>query len=324
MTKSTGQGNRAVSRGIELAVEVLGWILLLLIAANILLALEPWLPEPVPGEGPPEFVEGVRSVMAPVNDPIASLLVAMGQPRTWNRIPLAPVATLILLLSLRAAIYYAVEVLERRAASRTHRRDDGELAEAERQAAARRVAVQAYADAKSVLEASRIELAFLSLDIVGSTKMKSGEDSVLVEQAFADYMKLVDGILKRNGAWKTTWTPDGQMAAFKDPASAVLAGQEILAALDRFNRETSRIKAPFRLRAGAHIGVVSTDERTPMEKISDFSIDVAGHMQKHSAVDALSISEKLFERLEQRNGFSETGEIVDGFRVYAWRPGAAA
>lgn len=309
-----------VARVLGVVLEVTGWIVLALILANAVLAFAGFLPPAPDGTAEPAWVRTLRDANRPLHAPFAAVLQAADKPLAWGRIALPPALCLLALMGLRAGLYYAGEALEKSAERARSPRSGEELREAERRAAARRVAVRAYADAQAVLESSRIELTFLSLDIVGSTKMKIGEDSVLVEQAFADYMAMVNEILGRNAAWKTTWTPDGQMAAFKTPESAVRAGQEVLSALARFNREISRIRTPFRLRAGAHLGVVSTDEKTPMEKISDFSIDVAGHMQKHSAVDALSISEKLFERLENRDGFVETGETVDGFRVHAWSP----
>lgn len=190
---------------------------------------------------------------------------------------------------------------------------------AARLAAARRVAVAAYTDAKAVLEATKMELTFLSLDVVGSTKMKQGEDPFVIEQAFTDYRRLVERALKRHAAYKSTWTPDGQMAAFRDPQAAVDCAKEILSSLPEFNAKVSKMRTPFALRCGANAGVVSTDDATPMEKISDFSIDVAGHMQKHADVDSLWISADLHAKLTDASGFVPTGGEVDGRDVFAWR-----
>src|SRR5690606_36033738 len=95
----------------------------------------------------------------------------------------------------------------------------------------RKVAVESYSEARALLAATEEELTFLALDVVGSTGIKQGEDPYIIEQAFADYRKLVERMLRRHGAYKQTWTPDGQMAAFRSAQAAVDCGRDILQAL---------------------------------------------------------------------------------------------
>lgn len=314
----------APARHMITGLDGLDWLVVLLILAlivHVILVLAPALV--LPGVVA-SIMDVVRAMIGPVNLLLEDGIRDAGFPVKWHRVPLAPVLFVIILFLVRAMIFYIQERIEKIHRRTLSLREAEELIAADRQAASRRVAVRTYADAQAVLQSSRIELTFLSLDIVGSTKMKLGEDSVLVEQAFADYMKMVRQVLQKNNAYKTTWTPDGQMAAFKSPDDGVLAGQEVLSSLVSFNRGISRMKTAFRLRAGAHIGTVSTDDETPMEKISDFSIDVAGHLQKKAPADSLWISERLYERLEHRELFEDSGEIVDEFRAFAWRPGASS
>jgi class 3 adenylate cyclase len=192
-------------------------------------------------------------------------------------------------------------------------------AERKAQSASRRVAVASYTEAKALLAATQMQLTFLSMDVVGSTKMKQGEDSFVIEQSFTDYRTLVERTLRRHAAYKQTWTPDGQMAAFKDPQSAVNCAKEILNALPDFNRSVSKMKTEFKLRLGANVGVVSTDDATPMEQISDFSIDVAGHMQKYADPDSVWISEDVYRELTDTSGFEANGQEVDNRKVFAWK-----
>lgn len=189
-----------------------------------------------------------------------------------------------------------------------------------RQQAARKVAVGQYTEAKAMLEAAKQDLTFVSLDIAGSTTMKAGEDPFVIEHAFVEYRKLVERIIGRHNVYKAAWTPDGQMFAFRSPDGAVKASIETLSALPKFNKEVSKMKQPFRLRAGANCGIVSTDDATPMEQVSDESIDVAGHLQKHCDPGDLWISKELFDRLTDKLGFEPNGKNVDGRAVYVWRP----
>jgi serine/threonine protein kinase/class 3 adenylate cyclase len=177
-----------------------------------------------------------------------------------------------------------------------------------------------YAQAQETLMQDRRSLAFLSVDIVGSTKMKVGEDKLVVEHAFSEYKKFVDRILKANSVWKVAWTPDGIMCAFHSLDNAVRSGQEILRSLPWFNDGVHRLRTPFSVRCGVHAGDVVFPEARMMEEISDESIDVAGHMQKQAAPGALWISDKIASSLRDQNGFVPLpGQNVDGFPVLEWR-----
>jgi serine/threonine protein kinase/class 3 adenylate cyclase len=177
-----------------------------------------------------------------------------------------------------------------------------------------------YAQAQDVLMQDRRSLAFLSVDVVGSTKMKVGEDKLVVEHAFSEYKKFVDRILKANGIWKVAWTPDGIMCAFPSVDKAVTAGQEILRSLPWFNDGVHRLRSPFSVRCGIHVGDVVFPEDRNMEEISDESIDVAGHMQKYAAPGAIWISTRVASTLPDQSGFVPLpGQNVDGLDVLEWR-----
>lgn len=263
-------------------------------------------------------------------------LAALSSAGSLARIPpsvagvaVAPVALFVLVVLTGNALRWRLDRLRQMertahapvtAGARRETEEDDEVRRSRALAAERKVALSSYAEARSVLKGTEMKLTFLSLDIVGSTKMKEGEDPYVIEQSFGDYRKLVERALRNHGAYKQTWTPDGQMAAFRSPAAAVACAQEVFRGLPAFNREVSKLRVPFRLRAGAHSGTVSTDDETPMEAISDASIDVAGHLQKYADPGSLWISEDLFWELSNPDGFEEADRQVDGKRVFCWLP----
>lgn len=65
--------------------------------------------------------------------------------------------------------------------------------------------LKVMADAKRQLESMGRDLAFLSIDVVDSTKMKVGEDKTYIEHDFREYKKVVDSKLRGNGALKAAW-----------------------------------------------------------------------------------------------------------------------
>jgi class 3 adenylate cyclase len=309
-----------VLRGVGRGVDV---VLLLVMVGSLVW----WILRFVPEAADSAATRRLEEILGPTWAAVRGLAARAGAGTTVGGHDVAPLVVVAAAMLARNATNWRLDRLgavehRRRAktamATAAGPADDPED-QARRLAAARRVAVAAYTDAKAVLEATKMELTFLSLDVVGSTRMKQGEDPFVIEQAFTDYRTMIDRALKRHAAYKSTWTPDGQMAAFKDAQAAVACAQEILSSLPEFNAKVSRLKTPFVLRCGANVGVVSTDDATPMEKISDFSIDVAGHMQKHADVDSLWISADLHARLTDPAGFAAAGRQVDGRDVFSWK-----
>jgi class 3 adenylate cyclase len=177
-----------------------------------------------------------------------------------------------------------------------------------------------YSEAKKYLFGERRKLAFLSIDVVGSTKMKIGEDKLSIEHAFSEYKKFVERILKKNAIWKVAWTPDGIMCAFHNTEDAVKAGQDVLTGLPWFNDGIHQLKTPFNVRCGVNAGEVVFPEDKAMEEISDEVIDVAGHMQKYAAHGALWLSSDVLTELVEKSAFREiTVQKVDGHTAWEWR-----
>lgn len=182
-----------------------------------------------------------------------------------------------------------------------------------------------YSEAQRVLQQGRRHLAFLSVDIVGSTKMKIGEDKLVIEHAFAEYKKFVERILKGNNVWKVTWTPDGIMCAFNSAEEAAKAAQTIISELEWFNDGVHRLRTPFQVRCGINTGEVIFPDDKAMEEISDEVIDVAGHMQKYAAPGALWLGKEVLSELEASAGFEQiTTQMVDGRVPYEWKLRATA
>ncbi|HEY7472158.1 MAG TPA: guanylate cyclase [Gemmatimonadota bacterium] len=181
-----------------------------------------------------------------------------------------------------------------------------------------------FAETKRKLSGMGRELAFLSIDVVDSTKMKIGEEQETVEYDFKQYKTFVDDILKANGVIKVAWTPDGIMACFSNIDTAVKTGKDVIRGLRHFNAEVKLMKSDFRVRCGVNSGFVYMDDEVPLEEVSDRVIDIAGHMQKHAEAMTVSVAKTVVEPLTDREGFQETPKIVDGYQVYAWRGDGSA
>ena len=185
----------------------------------------------------------------------------------------------------------------------------------------RSVLLKRYREIEDALKSStKKTCSFLSIDVVGSTKMKVGERKTAIDATFQAYEEMVKRTFESYGVWKETWTPDGVMACFLDRELAVSAAQQILAALKEFNASENQLRTPIAVRCGLNEGEVAIFEDSALEKVADHSIDIAGHMQKYANEDALQISDALHAKLSKRDGFVATGREVDGFTTYEWKP----
>src|SRR5688572_17638650 len=183
--------------------------------------------------------------------------------------------------------------------------------------------IQLMIETKKKLDSLAREVAFLAIDVVGSTDMKLGEDKAFVEHDFREYKKLVEAAMQHHGALKSAWTPDGVMICFPNVDGAIAAAQEVLNQLERFNREVKTVKTQFRVRCGINAGSVHYDKSSRMEEMSDRVIDIAGHMQKYAAADTIFIARDVLEKGSDATGFRSADQEVDGFPVYMWKAASA-
>lgn len=185
--------------------------------------------------------------------------------------------------------------------------------------ASRAELLRLFAETKKKLDSMVRNLAFLSIDVVGSTAMKDGESASSVQLTFDEYKNFVVSKLGANGAMKSAWTPDGVMACFPTADNAVKAAKDIVKGLSTFNRERKSIKADFKVRCGVSAGTVHYDEATPMEEMSDNVIDVAGHMQKYAVPNGVFIPKNAYDKLRStREGFLPANKVVEGQEVFVW------
>ena len=178
-------------------------------------------------------------------------------------------------------------------------------------------------ETKKRLDSMARDVAFLSIDVAGSTDMKVGEDKAFIEHDFKEYKKLVESAMSTNSALKSAWTPDGVMICFSTADEAIRAAQEVLVGLEKFNREVKAVKTQFRVRCGINAGRVHYDKATRMEEMSDRVIDIAGHMQKYAAPDTIFIAREALEKVSNQEGFQPAGQEVDGLEVCKWKAPSA-
>lgn len=130
---------------------------------------------------------------------------------------------------------------------------------------------------------------FMSVDVVGSTKLKAISEPLAVEYTFNEYHAYVEGIARKYGGRIHATAGDGVICAFETADSAFRAGRNLQAALIEFNTHRNRLARPIELRVGIHTGqVLGEDVQTV-----NFThvIDIAAHLEKVCPVGGVAVSD---------------------------------
>ena len=179
-----------------------------------------------------------------------------------------------------------------------------------------------YSEGQRKQVGGRRRLAFLSVDIVGWSRMKQGEDVLMVEHAYAEYKKFVDRIVRNKNAWKTSYSQDGIQCAFLTADEAVTSAQSILKELPWFNDGVHKLKSEFHVRCGINSGDLVVPDEKSLDEVSDEVMDVAAHMQKYAPPNTLWLSGEVLAEVSNNIGFDMVkGQKVDGRTTYEWRSG---
>lgn len=147
-------------------------------------------------------------------------------------------------------------------------------------------------DLQDKLRSGEQRITFLSLDIVGSTKMKTLSDPLSVEFTFTEYHQFVDRIARKWGGSVHSTAGDGVTCAFEDPHAAFLAAKNVQTGIIELNTFRNKIGVPIVLRAGVHSGTVLTPQAGDIKSVNFASvIDIAAHLQKACPPGGIAVSE---------------------------------
>lgn len=163
--------------------------------------------------------------------------------------------------------------------------------------------------------------AFLSLDIVGSTRMKADNDPISIEYTFTEYHNYIEAIAAKHGGQLHSTAGDGVICVFEEASHAYDAGRAILGGLFEFNSFRNRTKDPIQLRAGLHYGTVGAAGMDASMVNFAHVIDMAAHLQKEAPIGAMLVSEAAAADLP--GGLASVGTervLVDGVQAASWRP----
>lgn len=184
--------------------------------------------------------------------------------------------------------------------------------------------LQQLQDIQDKLKSDERFVTFLSVDIVGSTPIKSENDTLMVEFTFNEYHKYVQSVVERYGGKVHSTAGDGVTCVFESPQMGYAAGRAILAGLFEFNTYRNKLSKPIEVRAGVHTGSAHLPGQSLTSVNFSHVIDVSAHMQKAADPGTLVVSEKTAQYVPggmdaiggNRINIHDIGAVV-------WRPKVA-
>jgi hypothetical protein len=171
------------------------------------------------------------------------------------------------------------------------------------------------AEAKRRFDARGREVAFLSIDGVGSTGMTERKDSAESQHDFSEYRTLVEAVFGANDILKSAWTPNGVMGCFPDTERAIAAGKAVILRLGDF-QDGKQTHEAFAVRCGVSADYVEFDEAMPLEAMSDRAIDLARYIRKCAEPNTVAVAHKVSGPLPHPAGFMPAG---GGYQVACWK-----
>ena len=147
-------------------------------------------------------------------------------------------------------------------------------------------------DLRDKLESGEQSTTFLSIDIVGSTRMKEVADPLAVEFTFTEYHKYVERAAKKFSGTIHSTAGDGVTCAFEHPAQAFNAAKSIQMGLIELNTFRNKIGVPIRVRQGIHTGTIIAADSGDIRSVNfAHVIDVAAHLQKQATPGSIVVSD---------------------------------
>lgn len=141
-----------------------------------------------------------------------------------------------------------------------------------------------------LLEGQRQRRDFLSVDVVGSSEMKSEANELEAEYSFQQFHRWLEGIVAKHGGQIHSVAGDGAMCMFPDDSEAVKTALELQKEIAQFNATQNLLSVPFRIRCGVSAGNVPVANETTIGQIHSHVLDRAAILQKRAKPGSIVVS----------------------------------
>jgi len=169
--------------------------------------------------------------------------------------------------------------------------------------------MESNAHLSDLLHLSSRTSTFLSVDVVGSTQLKTGQNEQDIIYTFLAYHKLVSDLAYLHHGEVSTISGDGMMCRFQRPEDAARLAMDLLAKLVEFNKKNNHLTRPLSLRVGVHTGEVLESDALSSGQIISKTLDTAAKLQQSAEANHARFSEATV---------SAIGELAAGLQRAGW------
>ena len=183
--------------------------------------------------------------------------------------------------------------------------------------------MESGANLSDLLNMSSRTSTFISVDVVGSTSIKTGQNEQDIIYTFLAYHKLVSDLAYAHHGEVSNITGDGMMCRFQRAEDAVSLAQVLLEQLHGFNKKQNHLTKPLALRIGVHTGQVFESDALSSGQLISKTIDIAAKLQQNAETNHALVSEATVTLLgDKAKGFRRMGWNAElGTNMYDYAPG---
>jgi len=166
---------------------------------------------------------------------------------------------------------------------------------------------------------------FVSIDVVGSTQIKTGQNEQDIIYTFLAYHKLVSDLAYTHHGDVTSITGDGMMVRFQRAEDSAGLALELLKELPSFNKKQNHLTQPLSIRIGVHTGQVYESETLGSGQLISKTLDIAAKLQQSAKPDHVQFSEATFSVMgDKAKAFHRLGwNAALGTNVYEYAVGGS-
>ncbi len=152
-------------------------------------------------------------------------------------------------------------------------------------------AIAAHSKVKSAIDQGfRRVLTVMFVDLAGSSKLKTPNQTFHADQAFRSYRALINSALEGHGCLSYEWSGDGAITLFEQPIPAVRAAILIQQKIAQLN-EGSNLSGALLARIGMNTGDIYIDPRRSLGEFASRTVDQAGHIEKDCPPGEIRLSQ---------------------------------
>ncbi len=177
-------------------------------------------------------------------------------------------------------------------------------------------AIAAHSKVKEAIDQGfRRVLTVMFVDLAGSSKLKTPNQTFHADQAFRAYRSLINGALESHGCLSYDWSGDGAICLFQEPVPAVQAAVQIQQRIAQLNAR-SQLSGVLLARIGINTGDVYLDPRRSLGEFASRTVDQAGHLEKDCPPGSIYLSQATAQAVSSLCVLEEVGLNRDQVLVF--------